>query len=144
MKTYILFSLAILLAPGLAAQQRDSTSTQRDTAEAGRLRARIGHLASSEFLTSWHGDFEQSGGGTLLDNGPHACDLIRRFLGEVEASEGMRIARCSARLVVSLCSTATTTPGTACSTGAWPNAPRSSARRRSRPRSRQSARTATA
>jgi predicted dehydrogenase len=52
------------------------------------VRARIGHLASSEFLASWHGDFEQSGGGTLLDNGPHACDLIRRFLGEVEAACG--------------------------------------------------------
>jgi hypothetical protein len=41
MRTYILLSLAVLLAPGLAAQQRDSTSTQRDTAEAGQLRARI-------------------------------------------------------------------------------------------------------
>jgi UDP-N-acetyl-2-amino-2-deoxyglucuronate dehydrogenase len=52
------------------------------------VRARIGHLASAEFLAGWHGDFEQSGGGTLLDNGPHACDLIRRFLGEVEVAIG--------------------------------------------------------
>ena len=41
MRTYILLSLAVLLAPCLAAQQRDSMSAQSDTAEAGRLRARI-------------------------------------------------------------------------------------------------------
>jgi len=41
MRKYILLSLAVLLAPCLAAQQRDSMSAQSDTAEAGRLRARI-------------------------------------------------------------------------------------------------------
>ena len=40
-KQHILLSLAVLLAPGLAAQRRDSMGTQRDTAEAGRLRAQI-------------------------------------------------------------------------------------------------------
>ncbi len=41
MRTYILLSLAVLLAPGLAAQQRDSLTAQSDTAEAGRLRREI-------------------------------------------------------------------------------------------------------
>lgn len=39
MKTLVALTLAVLLAPGLRAQQRDTTA--RDTAEAGRLRERI-------------------------------------------------------------------------------------------------------
>jgi predicted dehydrogenase len=53
-----------------------------------RVKAEIGHVASAEFLASWHTDVAQSGGGTLMDNGPHACDLIRRFLGEVVTAKG--------------------------------------------------------
>ena len=41
MRKCILLSLAVLLAPSLAAQQRDSMRAPRDTAEAGRLRAQI-------------------------------------------------------------------------------------------------------
>ena len=41
MRKYILLSLAVLFAPCLAAQQRDSMSAQSDTAEAGRLRREI-------------------------------------------------------------------------------------------------------
>src|SRR5439155_8681619 len=52
------------------------------------VRATIGHRASPEFLAGWHAERERSGGGTLIDNGPHACDLIRRFLGEVVAAQG--------------------------------------------------------
>ena len=52
------------------------------------VRAEIGHHASPAFLAGWHTDVERSGGGTLMDNGPHACDLIRRFLGEVVAVKG--------------------------------------------------------
>jgi predicted dehydrogenase len=54
------------------------------------VRAEIGHKAGREFLESWHTDLARSGGGTLMDNGPHACDLIRRFLGEVVAAKGYR------------------------------------------------------
>jgi predicted dehydrogenase len=52
------------------------------------VRAEIGHVASPEFLAGWHTDAARSGGGTLMDNGPHACDLIRRFLGEVVVARG--------------------------------------------------------
>ena len=54
------------------------------------VRAEIGHQASAQFLKSWHTDVARSGGGTLIDNGPHACDLIRRLLGEVVAAKGYR------------------------------------------------------
>ena len=54
------------------------------------VRAEIGHKASAAFLSSWHTEVARSGGGTLMDNGPHACDLIRRFLGEVVAAKGYR------------------------------------------------------
>jgi predicted dehydrogenase len=50
------------------------------------LRVQIGHQASAAFLESWHTDPAISGGGTLADNGPHACDLIRGFLGEVASA----------------------------------------------------------
>jgi predicted dehydrogenase len=52
------------------------------------VRAEIGHRASFPFLTSWHVDVARAGGGTLMDNGPHACDLIRGFAGEVVAAKG--------------------------------------------------------
>lgn len=52
------------------------------------LRVEIGHHASDEFLRGWHTDREVSGGGTLLDNGVHACDLIRRIAGEVASVAG--------------------------------------------------------
>ncbi len=52
------------------------------------VRAQIGHNASEAFLRGWHTDPEVAGGGTLLDNGVHACDLIRRLAGEVDAVMG--------------------------------------------------------
>jgi predicted dehydrogenase len=52
------------------------------------VRASIGHAASPEFLRGWHSNVERAGGGTLMDNGPHACDLIRQFLGEIRAVAG--------------------------------------------------------
>lgn len=52
------------------------------------VRAEIGHQARAAFLAGWHGDPSRSGGGTLVDNGPHACDLIRLLLGEVTSAWG--------------------------------------------------------
>lgn len=52
------------------------------------LRVEIGHRAGPDFLSSWHIDPSRAGGGTLMDNGPHACDLIRQFAGEAVAAKG--------------------------------------------------------
>lgn len=52
-----------------------------------RVSARIGHLASGSFLESWHVDPAIAGGGTLMDNGPHACDLVRLILGDVHSAD---------------------------------------------------------
>jgi predicted dehydrogenase len=52
------------------------------------VRAEIGHRADAAFLSSWHTDFDRSGGGTLMDNGPHACDLIDALLGGAVAAQG--------------------------------------------------------
>lgn len=52
------------------------------------VRAVIGHRARPSFLAGWHGDPARSGGGTLVDNGPHACDLIRLLIGEVTSAWG--------------------------------------------------------
>jgi predicted dehydrogenase len=52
------------------------------------VRAEIGHTAGPGFLAGWHTDVARSGGGTLMDNGPHACDVIRLLLGEVTAATG--------------------------------------------------------
>ena len=54
----------------------------------GPSRVQIGHLASESFLRGWHTDRRVSGGGTMIDNGVHACDLIRRLAGEVESVSG--------------------------------------------------------
>ncbi len=52
------------------------------------VRLTIGHAATAEFLAGWHVDRAVSGGGTMMDNGVHACDLARKFLGEVTAAKG--------------------------------------------------------
>jgi predicted dehydrogenase len=52
------------------------------------LRVEIGHKADDRFLRGWHTNAEVSGGGTWIDNGPHACDLVRRCVGEVAAGQG--------------------------------------------------------
>ena len=52
------------------------------------VRLTIGHAATAEFLGGWHVDRAVSGGGTMMDNGVHACDLARKFLGEVVAAKG--------------------------------------------------------
>jgi len=69
---------------------RDALGLVRDWSigRVEEVHAVIGHMASAEFLQSWHVDVSRSGGGTFMDNGAHACDLVRCFLGEVAAVRG--------------------------------------------------------
>jgi predicted dehydrogenase len=86
--------LRLRLATGLNHRFYPSVADMLALTESGAIgrvecvRAEIGHRASAAFLAGWHTDVERSGGGTLMDNGPHACDLIRRLLGEISAAKG--------------------------------------------------------
>lgn len=51
-------------------------------------RAWIGHDGWN-LATPWYRDAGQTGGGTLIDNGIHALDLLRWFLGEVVECTGL-------------------------------------------------------
>lgn len=66
-----------------------------DIIEAKRLidSGLLGHLVGCDmaFMTrtdmtaTWHANALISGGGVLMDNGPHAFDLMRYFLGPLDA-----------------------------------------------------------
>jgi predicted dehydrogenase len=54
------------------------------------LRGRTGHRGGEAFAQSWFCNEEMAGGGTFLDNGVHALDLARYFLGEFVEATGFR------------------------------------------------------
>ena len=54
------------------------------------LRGHTGHGGGEGMVQSWFCDEEMAGGGTFLDNGVHALDLARYFLGEVIEAVGFR------------------------------------------------------
>ena len=52
-------------------------------------RCRYGHGARQGWESTWFARKELSGGGTFLDNGVHALDLFRWFLGDFVEATGM-------------------------------------------------------
>ena len=52
-------------------------------------RCRYGHGGRPGYEHEWRGRPELSGGGELLDQGIHAIDLFRWFLGEIATVQGM-------------------------------------------------------
>jgi predicted dehydrogenase len=52
------------------------------------LRARYGHGGRVGYDQEWRADPKISGGGELIDQGPHVIDLSRWFLGEFSVVEG--------------------------------------------------------
>lgn len=66
----------------------------RELFEAGALgelmfiRARYGHGGRIDYDKEWRARPELSGGGELIDQGPHLIDLSRWFLGEFEEVQG--------------------------------------------------------
>lgn len=52
------------------------------------VRARYGHGARIGYDKEWRADPTLSGGGELIDQGPHLIDLTRWFLGEITEVQG--------------------------------------------------------
>jgi predicted dehydrogenase len=52
------------------------------------MRARYGHGARIGYDKEWRADPALSGGGELIDQGPHLIDLSRWFLGEMTEVQG--------------------------------------------------------
>lgn len=52
------------------------------------IRARYGHGGRVGYDREWRADPKLSGGGELIDQGPHLIDLSRWFLGDFESVEG--------------------------------------------------------
>lgn len=52
------------------------------------IRARYGHGARVGYDREWRADHKLSGGGELIDQGPHLIDLSRWFLGEFPHIQG--------------------------------------------------------
>jgi predicted dehydrogenase len=52
------------------------------------IRARYGHGARIGYDKEWRANPELSGGGELIDQGPHLIDLARWFLGDITEVQG--------------------------------------------------------
>lgn len=52
------------------------------------IRARYGHGGRIGYASEWRADSSLSGGGELIDQGPHLIDLSRWFLGDLTQVQG--------------------------------------------------------
>ena len=52
-------------------------------------RSRYGHGGRLGYESEWRADFKKSGGGELIDQGPHLIDLNLQIFGELELKHGL-------------------------------------------------------
>jgi predicted dehydrogenase len=83
-----------VLATGFTYRFYPAVATARAALDRGligdldHVRAVSGHPGGAEFTHPWVHEAGATGGGTLMDNGIHAIDLARYFLGEVAEVKG--------------------------------------------------------
>lgn len=58
------------------------------TGELNFIRCRYGHVGRPGYEKEWRGSAQMAGGGQLMDQGIHALDLVRWFMGVFEAVTG--------------------------------------------------------
>ncbi len=88
----------VLLAMATKFRHTDGVIAAKHLLDSGALgdlrRVDVAFTAPVDMAGRWHADPRVSGGGVLMDNGPHAVDLLRAFLGPitaVRAREGARL-----------------------------------------------------
>ncbi|MBI4454596.1 MAG: Gfo/Idh/MocA family oxidoreductase [Acidobacteria bacterium] len=84
-----------VLKAGFNHRHHPAIQQAREAAISGRLgklmfiRCVYGHGGRAGYEKEWRGDIEQAGGGEMLDQGIHALDLCRWFLGEFVQVNGI-------------------------------------------------------
>ena len=64
-----------------------AAKSRLDSGETGALHhLKIAFGAHFDYTRSWHANRELSGGGVWMDNGPHALDLARFFVGDLKVN----------------------------------------------------------
>jgi predicted dehydrogenase len=71
-----------------ALQKAKAIIDSGDLGELMFIRARYGHGARVNYDKEWRSDPSLSGGGELIDQGPHLIDLSRWFLGDFSVIDG--------------------------------------------------------
>lgn len=77
-----------------AIAEAHARATRGDIGEIAFLRCRYGHGGRPGYEREWRADPDLAGGGELLDQGIHALDLARWFLGDFAEAAGFVSTRC--------------------------------------------------
>ena len=93
-------SRGLTLSTGFTLRHTRAARRARHLVDSGRL-GEVDHIRSfhghdgAELHATWQRDPKTSGGGTLMDNGIHAIDLARWFLGDTRETQGYGTGRIS-------------------------------------------------
>jgi predicted dehydrogenase len=84
----------VRLATGYTLRQTPAARKARELVDSGtigevdHIRAFHGHKGGKDFGPDWITQREQTGGGTLMDNGIHVIDLALWFMDDIESTNG--------------------------------------------------------